>query len=68
MDAKLAIAWHDELILECHEGHVKDVADLLEETMVAGVDGVLNLGLDADHPDRVPMEVDVEVVESWGGG
>jgi hypothetical protein len=36
--------------------------------MVAGIDEVLNPGPVADHPVRVPVEVDVEVVESWGGG
>jgi hypothetical protein len=30
------------------------------------MDEVLNPGLDTDHPARVPVEVDVEVVESWG--
>jgi hypothetical protein len=32
--------------------------------MVAGMDEVLNAGLDADHPDRVP----VDIIGSWGDG
>jgi hypothetical protein len=36
--------------------------------MVAGMNEVLNSGLDADHPDWVPVKVDVEVVDSWGEG
>ncbi len=43
------------------------MARFLKEVMVVGMDKVLNPGLDADHPERVPVEVDVEVVESWGG-
>ena len=29
---------------------------------------VLNPGLDTDHPERVPVKVDVDVVDSWGEG
>jgi hypothetical protein len=38
----------------------------LEEAMVTGMDEVVNLGLDVDHPERVPVEV--EIVKNWGGG
>lgn len=31
------------------------------------MDEVVNPELDAGHPDKVPVEVDVEIVESWGG-
>jgi DNA polymerase I-like protein with 3'-5' exonuclease and polymerase domains len=59
---------HDELVVECPEEQAEEVARFLEEVMVAGMDEDLNLDLDADHPDWVPVEVDVEVVDSWGKG
>ncbi len=67
LDAKLVLAVHDELVVECPDGQAEEAAGFLKEVMVEGMDEVLNPGLDADHPDRVPVEVDVEVVESWGG-
>jgi len=36
--------------------------------MIGGMDEVLNPSVEADYPDRVPVEADVKVVESWGGG
>ena len=36
--------------------------------MVVGRDEVLNSGLGTDHPERVPVKVEVEVVDSWGEG
>jgi hypothetical protein len=36
--------------------------------MVVGRDKVVNPGLDADPSERVPVEVDVEVVDSGGEG
>lgn len=65
--AKLVIACHDELVVECPEAQAEEVARFVEEVMVAGMDEVLNTGPNADHYDRVPVEVEVEVVESWGG-
>jgi DNA polymerase I-like protein with 3'-5' exonuclease and polymerase domains len=59
---------HDELVVECPEEQAEETARFLEEAMVAGMNEVLNSGLDADHPERVPVEVDVEVVDSWGEG
>jgi len=44
------------------------VARFLEEVMAAVMNEVLNSGLDADHPERVPVEVDVKVVDSWSEG
>jgi hypothetical protein len=38
----------------------------VEKVMVAGMDEVLNSGLNANHLERIPVEVDVEIVESWG--
>jgi DNA polymerase-1 len=68
LDAKLVIACHDELVVESPEDQAEEVAQFVEEVMVAGMNEVLNSGLDADHPDWVPVEVDVEVIESWGKG
>jgi DNA polymerase I-like protein with 3'-5' exonuclease and polymerase domains len=68
LDAKLVIACHDELVLECPKEQAKEVARFLEEAMVDGMDEVINPGPEADHPDRVPVEVDVVIVESWGRG
>jgi hypothetical protein len=36
--------------------------------MVDGMEEVLNSGLDTDNPKRVPVKLEVEVVDSWGGG
>jgi hypothetical protein len=38
------------------------------KAMVDGMEEVLNPGLGADHSKRVPVEVDVEEVDSWGEG
>jgi DNA polymerase I len=66
LDAKLILAVHDELVVECREDQAKEVARFVEEIMVAGMDEILNPGLDNFHPNRVLVEVDVEIVESWG--
>jgi DNA polymerase-1 len=66
LDAKLVIAVHDELVVESPEDQVEEVARFVEEVMVAGMNDVLNSGLNADHPDWVPVKVDVEAVDSWG--
>jgi DNA polymerase-1 len=68
LDAKLVIACHDELVIECPEDQAEEVARFVAEVMVAGMNEVLNPGLDANHPDWVPIEVDVEAVDSWGEG
>jgi DNA polymerase I-like protein with 3'-5' exonuclease and polymerase domains len=57
---------HDELVVECPEDQAEEVAQFVEEAMVAGMDEVLNSGLNANHLERIPVEVDVEMVESWG--
>jgi DNA polymerase I-like protein with 3'-5' exonuclease and polymerase domains len=49
-DAKLVIACHDELVLECPKEQAKEVARFLEEAMVDGMDEVINPGPEADHP------------------
>jgi DNA polymerase I-like protein with 3'-5' exonuclease and polymerase domains len=67
LDARLILAVHDELVIECPEDQAEEVAQFVEEVMVAGMDEVLNTGLATEHPDRVPIEVDVEILGSWGG-
>jgi DNA polymerase I-like protein with 3'-5' exonuclease and polymerase domains len=67
LEARLVLAVHDELVVECPEAQAEEVARLVEEVMLAGMDEVVNPGLDSDHPERVPVEVDVEIAESWGG-
>jgi hypothetical protein len=34
--------------------------------MVDGMNEVLNPGLGDDYPDWVPVEVEAEILESWG--
>jgi DNA polymerase I len=67
LDAKLILAVHDELVVECPEDQAEEVSRFVEEVMVAGMDEIVNPGLDDFYPDRVPVEVDVEVLEGWGG-
>jgi DNA polymerase I-like protein with 3'-5' exonuclease and polymerase domains len=57
---------HDELVVECPEDQAEEEARFVKEVMVAGMDEVLNSGLNANHLERIPVEVDVEMVESWG--
>jgi hypothetical protein len=56
------------LVVACPKEQAEEVAHFLEEIMVAGMNEVVNPGLAADPSERVPVEVDVEVVESWGEG
>lgn len=67
LDAKVVLVVHDELVVERPAEQAEEVARFVKEVMVAGMDVVLNPDLDADHPDRVPVEVEVEVARSWGG-
>src|SRR5215204_3295496 len=56
------LAVHDEIVVEADvRDQAKDVEGWLEKAMVAGMEEVLNSGLDTDHPERVPVKVDVEV-------
>jgi DNA polymerase I-like protein with 3'-5' exonuclease and polymerase domains len=68
LDAKLVIACHDELVVECPEEQAEEVVRFLEEVTVAGMNEVVNPDLDDAHPDCVPIEVEAEIVGSWGGG
>src|SRR5215211_4036971 len=63
------LAVHDEIVVEADvRDQAKDVEGWLEKAMVAGMDEILNSGLDTDHPERVPVKVDVQVLNSWGEG
>ena len=63
----LVLACHDEIVVECDEGDAKKVEAWLKKAMIDGMDEVVNSGLDTEHPDLVPIEVDVEILKSWGG-
>lgn len=67
LDARLVRTVHDELVRECPEGQAEEAAGFLKGVMVEGMDEVLHPGVGADRADQVPVEVDIEVVESWGG-
>jgi hypothetical protein len=41
------------------------VARFVKEVMRVGMDEVLNPGLGTEHPDRVPVDVYVVILESW---
>jgi DNA polymerase I-like protein with 3'-5' exonuclease and polymerase domains len=60
------VACRDDLILECPQEQAEEVTRFLERIMVSGMDEVLNPVLDADRPERVPILVDVEILQSWG--
>jgi DNA polymerase I len=62
------LAVHDELVVECPEEQAAEVKAWLVKAMVDGMDEVLNSGLDTDNLERVPVKVEVEVVDSWGEG
>jgi DNA polymerase-1 len=63
------LAVHDEIVVEVDvRDQAKDVEGWLEKAMVDGMDEILNSGLDTDHPERVPVKVEVEVVNSWSEG
>jgi DNA polymerase-1 len=62
------LAVHDEIVLECREEKAEEVKAWLVKAMVDGMEEVLNSGLGTDHPERVPVKVEVEVVDSWGEG
>jgi DNA polymerase I-like protein with 3'-5' exonuclease and polymerase domains len=68
LDAKLIIAFRDELAVECSENQAEEVACFVEKAMVASMDNVLNFDLYADRPYRVPVEVELKILQSWGAG
>jgi DNA polymerase-1 len=66
LDARLVLAVHDELVVECPEDQAEEVAQFVDKIMVAGMDEVVNPGSSVEHPDRVPIKVDAQILESWG--
>jgi DNA polymerase I len=60
------LAVHDEVVVECPEEQAEEVKVWLVKAMVDEMEEVLNPGLDADHCDRIPVEVEAEIFESWG--
>jgi len=58
---------HDEIVVEGNEKDVEKADAWLKRAMIDGMYEIVNSGLDTDHPDRVPIEVDVEILKSWGG-
>jgi DNA polymerase I len=62
------LAVHDEVVVECPEEQAEEVKAWLVKAMVDGMEEVLNSGLDTDNLERVPVKVEVEVVDSWGEG
>jgi DNA polymerase-1 len=62
------LAVHDEIVVECPEEQAEEVKAGLVKAMADGMDEVLNSGLDTDNLERVPVKVEVEVVDSWGEG
>jgi DNA polymerase-1 len=49
---------HDEIVVECSEGHAGPVADWLKRAMLDGMRPLI---------DPVPVEVEVKVGKTWGG-
>jgi DNA polymerase-1 len=60
------LAVHDELVVECPEEQAEEVKAWLVKAMVDGMNEVLNPDLADDYPDWVPVEVEAEILESWG--
>jgi DNA polymerase-1 len=60
------LAVHDEVVVECPEEQAEEVKVWLVKAMVDGMNEVLNPGLGDDYPDWVPVEVEAEILESWG--
>jgi hypothetical protein len=52
--------------IECPEDEAEEVVKFIEEVIVAGMDEMVNPGLDAEHPDWVRIEADAKILESWG--
>jgi DNA polymerase-1 len=53
------LAVHDEIVLEADESEAGKAADWLKRTMIAAM---------APFTDPVPVEVEVRVSRTWGGG
>lgn len=55
-DAKLIMFVHDELLVDCKEEQAKEVAELLEESMIKGF---------SDFFKRIPMVADTSISNCW---
>ena len=53
LDAKRVLVCHDEFLVECREDRAEEV---------------VNHGLEPDPPHWVPIDVELDKVERWGGG
>jgi DNA polymerase I-like protein with 3'-5' exonuclease and polymerase domains len=58
---------HDDVVIECDEKDIEKAKAWLKQAMINGMHEIVNSGLDTNHPDRVPIEVDVNILKSWGG-
>jgi DNA polymerase I len=58
------IALHDEIVIECSEENVDEVAIWLEQAMKDGMAEILALGVSGDH--HIPVEVEVKSGKTWG--
>lgn len=56
---------HDELVVECPEEQAEEVARFVAEVMVDAMDSMLNG--EGVEGLRVPVEVEVEMAETWAG-
>lgn len=66
-DAQPILAVHDEIVVECDKKDNEKAKAWLKQAMIDGMHEIVDSGLDTDHPDRVPIEVDVNILKSWGG-
>ncbi len=57
---------HDQLVVGCPEDQAEEVATFAGEVMVIGMDRAVNQRLAANHHERVSVDADVEILQSWG--
>ena len=67
LDAKLVLVCHDEFLVECRGDQAEEVAQFVKQVMVSGMEEVVNHELEPDHPNWVTIDVEPQIVESWGG-
>jgi DNA polymerase I-like protein with 3'-5' exonuclease and polymerase domains len=68
LDAKRVLVCHDEFLVECWEDRAEEATQFVKQVMVSGMEEVVNHGLEPDPPHWVPIDVELDKVESWGGG
>jgi DNA polymerase I len=49
---------HDEIILEVHEDHSEQAAEIMKEVMIKAGSALLK---------KVPVDVEVKVTDNWAG-